>query len=388
VLKTKVQTVVKQNKYLLLLFKALRLIQQSSLYKIDGSKKQYPKVIQLPLTYNCDSKCVMCNIWKMDHSHEADASEFSVFMQNDLFKEVESVGINGGEVSLIPNLVDYVEEILKLPSIKHLNIISNGFRKKVLLDSASKIYKHCQEKGVSFHIAISLDGVEKIHDDVRGVNNAFKKATSTIDDIIKNQHLYCDSYDIGCTVISQNVDYLIQLDSYAKEKKYNIKYRLGIENLRIESNKLVEQFSVVYNDERQAAMEFFHYKYSETTLSDLKVKFKYFSIFYWLKEATPRRLLGCHWKDEGVTLDSRGELYYCAVKSKSIGSLRAQSGEDIFFKTENITYRSSLVEDSCDSCIHDYHGKPALKDLIVFFKSLFMDRLTMKLYKLKLGFMK
>ena len=115
----------------------------------------------------------------------------------------------------------------------------------------------------------------------------------------------------------------------------------------------------------------------------LSEKFKYFSIFYWLNSEKPKRLLGCTWKDEGVTLDSRGILYYCAVASDSIGSLRKSIGKKIFFDDNNIEYRKSLVRDFCDGCIHDYNGKPELRNLIIFFKYFIQQRLSMKIYQIK-----
>ncbi len=309
---------IKKNKRLFLIAKALRFLQGASLTKIDGSKKKYPKVIQLPITYNCNARCVMCNIWQMDHSGEATVEEFAKFMQDDIFKEVVSVGINGGEPSLVPNLYEYADEILKLPSLKSLNIISHGFSPNPLFKNVEKIYQSCKERGISFHIAISLDGVGEVHNTVRGRDNVFEKTISTIDEIITNQNKYCDSYDIGCTIVKQNIDYLIELDTYAKRKNYNIKYRLGIDNKRIESDKLREQYSVIYTPLKQSAKEFFHYQVSQT--KDLANRFKYYAIFTWLNSDKPKRLLGCAWKDEGVTLDARGELYYCAVASDSIGT--------------------------------------------------------------------
>jgi MoaA/NifB/PqqE/SkfB family radical SAM enzyme len=376
---------IKKNKKLFLIAKALRFLQTSSLTKIDGSKKKYPKVIQLPITYNCNARCVMCNIWQMDHSGEATVEEFATFMQDDIFKEVESVGINGGEPSLVPNLYEYADEILKLPSLKSLNIISHGFSPKPLFKNVEKIYASCKAKGIHFHIAISLDGVGEVHDIVRGREKVFEKTTSTIDEIIENQHKYCDSYDIGCTIVSQNIDYLIELDTYAKSKNYNIKYRLGIDNKRIESDKLRDQYSVIYSPLRQSAKEFFHYQMSQT--KDLSNRFKYYSIFSWLNSQEPKRMLGCTWKDEGVTLDSRGELYYCAVASDSIGSLRKNKGEEVFFDNQNIEYRKSIIKNSCDGCIHDYSGKPEFKDVWKFLSETVQNRLAMKIYELKARFL-
>jgi len=372
-------------KKLFLIPKALRFLQSSSFSTIDGSKKKYPKVIQLPITYNCNARCVMCNIWQMDHSGEATVEEFAEFMKDDLFKKVEAVGINGGEPSLVPNLYEYANEILKLPSLKSLNIISHGFSPKALFAQVEKIYASCQKKGISFHISISLDGVSEIHDTVRGKPKVFEKTIGTIDEIIDNKYKYCDSYDIGCTIVNQNIDYLMELDTYAKSKKYNIKYRLGVDNKRIESDKLRDQYSVIYSPLRQSAKEFFHYQVSQA--KNLIEKFKYYAIFYWLDHDKPKRLLGCMWKDEGVTLDARGEIYYCAVASSSIGSLRKEKGENIFFSNENIDYRKSIIKNSCDECIHDYTGKPELKNVWIFFSNIIKNRFAMKVYEIKVRFL-
>ena len=323
----------------------------------------------------------MCNIWKMDHSGEASVEEFSKFIKDDLFTKVEYVGINGGEPSLITNLDEYVAEIVKLPSLKGINIISHGFSPIPLFKSLIKIYDICKINNISFHISISLDGVGEVHNTVRGKRNVFEKTTATIDEIIKNQHKYCDTYDVSCTVQKNNVDYLMELDVYAKRKKYNIKYRLGIENKRIQSDVLMDQFSVVNNNMIQSAAEFFHYKMNES--KRLMTMFKYYSIYHWLVNDSPERLLGCAWKDEGVTLDSRGEVYYCAVASKSLGSLRDSSGTQIFFDDKNIKYRKSIIKNNCDNCIHDYRGRPEYNNLLKFLVYIIKNRFAMKIYKYK-----
>lgn len=376
--------IVIKNKKLKALVELLIVLRGLALFKIKGDKKKHPKVIQLPITYNCNSRCVMCNIWQMDHSNEANVDEFARFMEDSIFKKVEAVGINGGEPSLVKNLPVYANEILKLPKLKSLNIISHGFGTKPLLRAVEEIYKNCKQKGVAFHVAISLDGVSEVHNLVRGRKKVFEKTIATIDEIIKNQIKYCDSYDIGCTVVSQNIDYLIELDTYAKSKNYFIKYRLGIENKRIESDKLKDQYSVLYSPLRQSAKEFFHFQLAKS--SNLVDSFKYYSIFYWLTNEPTKRLLGCTWKDEGITLDSRGELYYCAVASDSIGSLRNDKGESVFFKDANIGYRKSIVN-NCDKCIHDYSGKPELKHFWIYLKNMIKGRFSMKLYEVKVMFM-
>jgi len=317
----------------------------------------------------------------MDHGNEATVEEFAQFMQDPIFKKVESVGINGGEPSLIQNLPEYAKEILNLPKLKGLNIISNGFNQNLLLKTLETIYKDSHKKSIPFHVSISLDGVGKIHNTVRGIPGAFEKATSTIEEIVKNQNKYCDSFDVSCTIVNQNIEQIMELDHYVRIKNYKIKYRLGIDNKRLNNNTLKDQYSVIYSPLKQSAKEFFHYQiYQARTLQD---RFKYYSIFHWLNDNQPKRFLGCIWRDEAITMDSRGELYYCAVASESIGSLRNGFGEMIFFNNNNIEYRKKVIKKCCNNCIHDYSGKPQLKVLLLFFIELIIERYSMEIFRIK-----
>lgn len=316
----------------------------------------------------------------MDYSNEMTTDEFSRFMKDDIFSRVESVGINGGEPSLIKELPAFTEEILKLPKIKNLNIISHGFNKKLLLASLEEMYKKCKAKGVGFHISISLDGYGETHDTVRGLK-VFKLTSETILEIKNNRIKYCDTFDVGCTVMLQNVDRLKELDAYGRLHGLEIKYRLAIENKRIESGKLMDQFSLLKNRVYQSAREFFHSRYLLAT--NIKRKFKYYAIYYFLTAPKPKRLMGCHWQENGMTMDSRGDLYYCAVKSDRIGGLREAKGTDIFFSDKSIEHRKQIVANDCDSCIHDYDGKPYIGNTLIFIKNILFERYYWLQYYLK-----
>lgn len=377
-----IKNYVKKHKSLKKLILLLLFLKHTNLKRETGLKKKYPKVLQLPITYKCNSRCKMCNIWRMDDSKEMNIDEFKKFISDPIFKKITAVGVNGGEPSLITNIDEFMLAALELPSIKHINIISNGFLGTVLLSKIKKVYPIAKQKGISFHISISLDGYGETHNRVRGLPRAFFLTSKTIEEIINNPNLYCDSFDMGCTVIRQNVHQLVELDTYTEQKKYKIKYRLGIDNKRIQSDQLREQYSVIYSPLRQAAKEFFH--------SQVKYKgsiydfFKYFSIFYWLDSEKPKRLLGCSWKENGITMDSRGDLYYCAVASKKIGALRNSNGDSIFFDQSNIDYRGGIIDNNCDDCIHDYSGKPELKNVIFFIKKIIFNKVWLNMYRIKL----
>ena len=69
------------------------------------------------------------------------------------------------------------------------------------------------------------------------------------------------------------------------------------------------------------------------------------------------RAAGCDWQHRGATLSARGELLYCAVKSKTLGSAITQNSEELYFANSN--HLHEIFHKECDSCLHDYIGLPS-----------------------------
>ena len=358
------------------LFRYLAFFLRSSFIKSTGGEKKYPTVIQLPITKRCNSRCVMCDIWKTPKRNEVTPEELGRILKDSIFKEVRDIGVNGGEPSMLPDLLEYIDPMLALPKIKNINIISNGFMTETLLNNLERIKNKCSLQGIKFHVSISLDGVGEVHDKQRGVAGAFLKTTKTLDTFADNRARYCDSFDIACTVTKINVDFLVQLDRYAKTKHYPIKYRLGIANKRIGSNEILEQFSVLDDTlSRQSAKEFFHYLFCSSKKP--QEKYKYFCIFHFLREYPHgKRLLPCAWKEDGITLDSEGNIYYCAVASEKLGSLKESEGEQLSFAQHNLDHRRAIVKNNCSTCIHDYHGIPHVFRAASFLRMLAAERFS------------
>ena len=315
----------------------------------------------------------MCNIWQKEIEQPVGFETFSKIISDPIFKKVNSVGINGGEPILIKNLIEYVKIILKMPRLKSLNIISNGFLTDRILNLCQDIYSLCKERDIKFHIAISLDGVGKIHDLVRGTPGIFVKVNATITELKKNREQYCDTFNVSCTVIKQNINNLIELEQYVELQGLDIGYRLGVDIKRIYSDEIIENFSVIGTEDQQTAIEFFYRQFRKS--KDINQKFKYYSIFYWLSKKK-KRLLGCDWKQDGITLDGRGNVYYCAVASERLGNIIQNSGTEIFFSKKNIKYRELLCK-NCNSCIHDYGGKIEIMNAFLFIKELISIRMSM-----------
>ena len=76
------------------------------------SKYQYPTHVNFPITDNCNSKCRMCNVWKDKSENELLPEQIEQIYSDKLFKNVQHLGISGGEPTLRKDLLECVDAIL------------------------------------------------------------------------------------------------------------------------------------------------------------------------------------------------------------------------------------------------------------------------------------
>ena len=67
-----------------------------------------------------------------------------------------------------------------MPKLKHISFISNGYLIDKVVNFTKSTVNFIDNKNIKLTIGLSLDGVGKVHDEIRGVPNAFKKAKKTL----------------------------------------------------------------------------------------------------------------------------------------------------------------------------------------------------------------
>ncbi len=331
------------------------------------NKPQKPTTIQLPITYKCNFDCVMCGMHNLIHKQGFSAEELQGILHDDLFTEIESVGINGGEPFLLPDLIQYVSCIIEsLPKLKRIDIISNGYLTEKILSDAKTIKNICTKRNVKLSLSISLDGINEMQDRMRGKVGAFKRCRDTIERIKTNKDEYCDSFKTLCTITKINVYNLCELDSWAKRNEIPIRYNIATLHKRICNNEKYESFSILTDKQaRMMATEFLYYKFKETRNE------KYYGLYYYA--LTGDRIAMCSHRSSVVTLTPDGCLAYCATYSDEIGDTSKCSANEIFFSKENVDYRKKLCEEYCHHCSQYSGNLRADSYLSIFAKDLIKD---------------
>nr|WP_300494112.1 polysaccharide pyruvyl transferase family protein [Marinobacter sp.] len=322
--------------------------------------------MQFPVIDICNSRCQMCRIWENKQSVDISVEDLRKGLSDSLFSEVESIGFNGGEPTLRKDLRDLVQVVVEsLPKLRGVSLITNAFKYRQVNEQIEAMGKILKPRGISFDVMVSLDGFEEVHDRVRGRDGNFENAYHVID-FIKSSPLV-DSVRIGCTVIRENVNHLPDLLDFCIRNDLYIKYRQGVPHQRLYTESLKSPYALTFA-EKYEFVEFLEGLILSYEPAPLQRLF-YRSLIDQIILDAPRRA-GCAWQHKGATITARGELAYCAVKSKVISPNIAEgSPSEAYFGNQD--HLDSILRNDCDKCHHDYVGVPGKAD----YRRLFFEKL-------------
>ncbi|WP_312518708.1 polysaccharide pyruvyl transferase family protein [Anaerospora sp.] len=318
-------------------------------YHKDREIRHNIKVINYQVNNFCNSKCLMCNVWKKNDKQYFTVDEFRNILTDPLFANVEHIGITGGEPTLVENLPNYFRAAIDaLPRLSGLSMISNSLNPDKVISDIEKINRMCLAHKKSFSVMLSLDGIGSAHDCNRGVSGSFNKVEQVLA-FLKSSGI---TFSTGTTITKSNVWDLEEVLVYLRENGIYGRFRIAefINRLDNHDNK---NFIRNFNEDEIYQLLLFFSKLEYTYEQDETIKNTYRSIKNMLRGG--KRLISCPYQEQrAVNLDCHGGLAYCAPKSKVIGNLMENSGIKLY--TENLAYLEQYKQTYCDYCIHDYHG--------------------------------
>ena len=267
------------------------------------------KSLVLAITYKCNSRCTFCSIWKNKTEKEID---MSYYKKLPFF---ESINITGGEPFMRTDIDDIIEIVRK--RTKRIVIATNGLLTERILKTAKKYPE------IGFRI--SIDGLEEVHDKMRGIPGGFKKSIATITGLKKlgvKDIGICSTFGYGnedqmekLYQLAKKLDVeflsIVRHDSFYYSKK-NAPYdtKLMISKLNWLLRKYLNSFNI---------KEHFRAYYTQGMINFVNKK---------------KRSIKC---DAGLTsfyLDPYGVIFPCVVLNKPLGNIKNTKFEDIIKDTK------------------------------------------------------
>jgi len=317
------------------------------------NKRDYPYVINFPITDNCDSRCVMCNVWKDKSEDELSAKEISEIFQDSLYKEVKHIGISGGEPTLRKDLPECIESILSsLSKLQSLSITSHGYHTDRWEKILPAILQSAENHKIAFSVNLSVDGIGKTHDIIRGTDGAFEKMYKTLKLLKKNNV----KVQIQCTISKDNIYHVGKVLNFAIDHNVEVIFRRATTIARLYNDSIIDDVILNRHENSYLADFFLEPKLHNYTVSPSR-RMYYKHMAKLLSGDRLKRTFPCYFQNEGLFLTSKGELYNCSVSSNMLGDVREnKNSSEIYWSENSDKLVQNLKNTTCQGCLHDQNG--------------------------------
>lgn len=325
--------------------------------------RRKPNILQMPITSRCNSRCVTCNVWKEHGKIDMNPQKLREVLSSPYFSEVKLVGLNGGELTLVPNFFEILDAVLSLPKIKNIHLISNGLLPEKLLGLLEKTKEICDGKKVKLGFTLSVDGVGAVHEQVRGVPKCFERTRYLLEKFKQEPQRYFSYGVIGCTLSRYNISYVREMEVFFENYPFIVEWHIAVPNKRIHTYNNSDDYYLL-NDEkdRLLAAEFF---YDRMCQAKKIRKFRWFAQYYFLLNKGKGRLAQCAYHYKDVTIDENLFLYLCATASEKIGDLNVEAVSAIKAR-KAFSQEACNVGKHCEQCVHYIYDNPTFKGLLIF----------------------
>ena len=310
-----------------------------------------PFNLEFAVTNNCNFRCQSCNQWKTQKTNELSLSEISrIFASYDGFKVV---GITGGEPFLRDDLFDICEIIVcSQPKLKKLFITTNGSMPHRIKE---QVYDVALAFDVELRVLVSIDGPEKIHNNLRRVPTAYKNARTTLSLLCELQKQF-SNLTIGIT-FGYNPFNFKQYDLVLDEME-NLASIYNLENVvcfawwgnlyeKSEEEWANREYVKAFKQHVPRIKRLISHRKSDLTFAR--------TLFYDLSEyynELGNRAVPCLGGLIRYYLDAQGCVFPCVVYDACMGDLREfdYDFKKIFNSAHTRTVREDIKNKRCENC--------------------------------------
>jgi len=298
-----------------------------------------PSEALLAVTYRCNAHCHMCNIWKYPTKQSEEV------IPQDLEKipgNLKFANITGGEPFLREDIHEIVETVLK--KTKRLVISTNGYFSEKILGLAQKF--------PDIGVRISIEGLPKANDELRGLKDGFDHALRTL---LQLRHLGLKDIGFGITVSDRNAKDMLEL--------YELAEAMGLEfaTAAIHNTYYFHKFDNKFGDIPMIETQFKELARRLLKTSRPKNWFRaYFNYGLANYVRGNPRLLPCEVGTDLFFMDPFGEIHPCNGMEVSMGNIKEKSFKEIWNSPEAAEVREK-VRNCQKHCWMVGSASPAMK---------------------------
>jgi len=300
------------------------------------------------VTYRCNARCSMCNRYKAPSMPQEEISLDTIKKLPPMY----FTNITGGEPFIREDLPQIIRELYKKSD--RIVISTNGF----FTDRIVALCKEFPQIG----IRISIEGLEKTNNEIRGLEDGFNKGYTTL---LKLKEMGMQDVGFGMTVQDKNAPDLVPLYKLSDE----LDMEFATASLH-NSFYFVESKNVI--KDRPMVAEYFEQLVNELLKSNSPKKWfrAYFNHGLINYIYSGKRLLPCDMSFDTFFIDPYGDVMPCnGTKEKLVmGNLNTQTWDELWNSEDAQKVRKSVrccdrncwMIGSVSPAMRKYIHKPAM----------------------------
>ncbi|GAC1362727.1 MAG: hypothetical protein NVSMB42_22390 [Herpetosiphon sp.] len=319
---------------------------------INRDRLSRPFNLVVAVTRHCNSRCKMCHIWQ-----EKDTPTLSLDQYRHMFRtplpSVRSLTLTGGEPTLRKDL-PAIFDILRgaCPQLEHAMLATSGLNPQRVLDHVGAMLASVTANAGKlrvFEVQISLDGIEAMHDQVRGIPGFWSKVQRALAGLAELRKQYpLLRVKISTVVMPENVAHAAQLRAFAAEHEMPIHFSPVVLSGTYYNNvEATEQIGFIAGSAASRQASTFFEQLGDEEESSLR--YYYRDVTHMMTGAQRERT--CMMGFFGCVVEYTGEVYPCVNwEEQSFGNLLEESFDEIWFGPRAYAARAELRTSGCPTC--------------------------------------
>ncbi len=337
------------------------------------SDRLRPLKLTVAATYRCNHRCRLCNVWKVSQAGGGEASpELTPDEYEKVFSELKQsllyLDWGGGEPFLREDTATIIRSAARrCPRLSEIVFSTNGYWTDRIVATVEEMARDLPKHRLA--IGVSLDGVEELHDHLRGVKGAFRATMETLTQLrTLTKRFSTLSVKMSYTLSSLNAG---QFSTFQKEvlrplgwavddvgfnleHTGNLFHNVGEEGRNLPDGRqaMIQDIQQVVNSTRGSG---------STNLQRAKLGMRLFFLQqiprYW--ENPGKQVIPCQATRNSLFLDPTGAVYPCIIWGKRLGHCR-DGMATLLSSPETRDTRKQIAEEKCPGCWNACEMIPSL----------------------------
>lgn len=285
-----------------------------------------PSYLIFFITPHCNSKCKTCFYWR--NIEAAKKREVLTLGEIDKITKgmgyLEHVTLSGGEPFLRKDIVEICQIFAKNNDVRYISIPTNGLQPEFSEKKVREILSKCPHSFLK--LTLSLDGIGKKHDYIRGVEGNFKKFMETYGRMMNVKKEFKNMEIVVNTCFSKyNEDDIGEIHEFVKNKlkidQHPITLARGDTREKAAKDVSTEKYrKMLEGIEKEYEQQEHRSKYPFKNLFHAMMLYCRRIVLRTITEK--KAIMPCQVGEHLLVIYDNGDVYPCELLDKKMGNLR------------------------------------------------------------------